>query len=274
LSSLSQVEAVNGTRLITKKTAADFEKMIIAGGCVAAMHDATRAAAAPGVTTEELDEVARAVLTEWDCAPSFLGYGSPQNPFPGVICTSLNSAIVHGIPGSYALRDGDILSIDAGAIYEGWHGDAAFTMAIGEVPPEVSNLIEVTESALWAGIAQAVHGNRLGDIGAAIEAVAEPHGLGVIRDYVGHGIGRQMHEAPSVPNYGRAGKGLRLKTGMALALEPMFNLGTEASVVLDDEWTVVTADGKWSAHFEHTVLLTQDGSVVSTLPEPKLVRSL
>jgi len=265
---------VNETRLITKKTGADFDKMIIAGACVAAMHDATRAAASPGVTTAELDAVAREVLKEWDCVPSFLGYGSPQNPFPGVICTSPNSAIVHGIPGDYVLKDGDIISIDAGAIHEGWHGDAAYSMAIGEVTPEVENLLEVTERALWAGIEQTVHGNRLGDIGAAVEAVAAPHGLGVVREYVGHGIGRQMHEAPSVPNYGRAGKGLRLKTGMALALEPMFNLGTEAAVVLDDEWTVVTADGQWSAHFEHTVLLTAEGSVVSTLPEPKLVGSL
>ncbi|MCB1247267.1 MAG: type I methionyl aminopeptidase [Acidimicrobiia bacterium] len=262
---------MGGSRVITKKTDADFEKMKIAGACVAAMHAATREAAAPGVTTGELDDIARAVLKEWDCRPSFLGYGGPTNPFPGVICTSPNSAIVHGIPGDYRLRDGDILSIDAGAIHEGWHGDAAYTMAIGEVPEEVANLLAVTEAALWAGIEQAVAGNRLGDIGAAVEAVAAPHGLGVVRDYVGHGIGRNMHEAPSVPNYGHAGKGLRLKTGMALAIEPMFNLGTADSVVLDDDWTVVTADGKWSAHFEHTVLLTSEGSFVSTLAEPRLV---
>jgi methionyl aminopeptidase len=264
---------MNGTRLITKKTPQDFERMLVAGRCVAAMHAATRDAAGPGVTTLELDGVARDVLKAWDCVPSFLGYGSPSNPFPGVICTSPNSAIVHGIPGSYTLKDGDIISIDAGAIYEGLHGDAAFTMAIGEVAPDVRNLLEVTERALWAGISQAVHGNRLGDIGAAVEGVAAPHGLGIVREYVGHGIGRQMHEAPSVPNYGKAGKGLRLKTGMALALEPMFNLGSEATVTLDDDWTVVTADGRWSAHFEHTVLLTDEGSIVSTLPEPKPVES-
>jgi methionyl aminopeptidase len=259
------------TRMITKKSPDDFDKMKVAGQCVAAMHNATRDAASPGVTTRELDEIAQDVLKEWDCRSSFLGYGGPHNPFPGVICTSPNSAIVHGIPNGYKLRDGDIISIDAGAIYEGWHGDAAFTMAIGEVSPEVANLLDVTERALWAGIEQVAHGNRLGDIGAAVEAVAAPHGLGVVREYVGHGIGRAMHEAPSVPNYGVAGKGLRLKTGMALAIEPMFNLGTAASVVLDDDWTVVTADGKWSAHFEHTVLLTDAGTVVSTLPEPKLV---
>lgn len=262
---------MNGSRVITKKSAADFEKMKIAGRCVAAMHAAVREAASPGVTTLDLDMVAREVLTEHGCTSSFLGYGSPQNPFPGVLCTSPNSAIVHGIPDGYALKDGDIISIDAGAIYDGWHGDAAFTMAIGDVPPEVANLIEVTERALWKGIEQAQAGNRLGDIGAAVEAEARQHGLGVVREYVGHGIGRQMHEAPSVPNYGREGKGLRLKKGMALAIEPMFNLGTADSVVLDDEWTVVTADGEWSAHFEHTVLLTDEGTIVSTLPEPRMV---
>jgi methionyl aminopeptidase len=144
-------------------------------------------------------------------------------------------------------------------------------MAIGDVPDTVQNLLEVTERALWAGLEQAKAGNRLGDIGAAVEAVAEPHGIGVVREYVGHGIGRQMHEAPSVPNYGRPGKGLRIKEGMAFAIEPMFNIGTELSVVLDDEWTVVTADGAFSAHFEHTVLITGQGSVVSTLAEPKIL---
>ncbi len=264
---------MGSTRLITKKTSADFDKMKVAGRCVAAIHAATREAVAPGVTTGELDAIARTVLKEWDCVSSFLGYGGPQNPFPGVICTSHNSMIVHGIPGDYALAEGDIISIDAGAIFEGWHGDAAYTVAVGEVPDDVASLLAVTEKALWAGLEQAVHGNRLGDVGAAVEGVAAPHGLGVVRDYVGHGIGRQMHEAPSVPNFGVAGKGLRLKTGMALAIEPMFNLGTQASSVLDDAWTVVTADGAWSAHFEHTVLLTEEGSIVSTLSEPLLIGS-
>ncbi len=262
---------MTGSRVITKKSAADFEKMKIAGQCVAAMHVAVRERAEPGATTSDLDQAAREVLREYGCRSSFLGYGGPENPFPGVICTSPNSAIVHGIPGEYVLRDGDIISIDAGAIYEGWHGDAAFTMAIGEVADEVQNLLEVTERALWAGLGQAKAGNRLGDIGAAVEEIAGPHGIGIVRDYVGHGIGRQMHEAPSVPNYGRPGKGLRIKTGMAFAIEPMFNLGTEQSVVLDDLWTVVTADGAFSAHFEHTVLITEQGSVVSTLAEPKIL---
>lgn len=262
---------MSGTRLITKKSSADFDKMKVAGACVAAMHTAVRSAVAPGVTTLELDEIARQVLAEHGCTSSFLGYGSVDNPFPAVLCTSPNSVIVHGIPSGHELKEGDIISIDAGAIYEGWHGDAAFTMAVGDIPNDVATLLEVTEQALWAAISQAKAGNRLGDIGAAVEGVAEPHGFGVVREYVGHGIGREMHEAPSVANYGTAGKGLRLKKGMALAIEPMFNLGTPASVVLDDDWTVTTADGAWSAHFEHTVLLTNEGTIVSTTPEPLLV---
>lgn len=262
---------MRGTRIITNKSNVDFEKMMVAGRCVAAMHDAVRKIAAPGVTTLELDKAAREVLDDHGCRPSFLGYGDPQNPFPGVICTSPNSVIVHGIPGDYVLKDGDVISIDAGAIHEGWHGDAAFTMAIGDVPDEVATLIDVTERALWAGLTQAQAGATLGDVGAAIEAEATPHGIGVVREYVGHGIGRQMHEAPSVPNYGRKGRGFKIKTGMAFAIEPMFNLGTEDSAILEDEWTVVTADGAFSAHFEHTVLITENGSFVSTLPEPKLV---
>jgi methionyl aminopeptidase len=256
-----------GASVITRKKPEDFEKMVIAGQCVAAMHQAVRDIAAPGVTTRELDEAAAEVVRERGCRPSFLGY----HGFPATICASPNSAIVHGIPGSYTLRSGDIISIDAGAIYEGWHGDAAFTMAIGDVSEEVQRLLDVTEEALWNGLRQARHGNRLGDVGHAIEATAKPHGLGVVREYIGRGIGRQMHEAPSVPNYGTPGKGLKLKTGMAIAIEPMFNAGTAETVALDDGWTVVTADGSLSAHFEHTVLLTEEGPLVSTLPEPVLL---
>ena len=161
-----------------------------------------------------------------------------------------------------------MISIDAGAIYDGWHGDAAFTLAVGEVPGHVQKLLDVTEEAVWNGLRQARIGKRLGDIGHAIQSTAEPLGYGVVREYVGHGIGRQMHEAPNVPNYGTPGRGLKIKTGMALAIEPMFNLGGPETAVLDDEWTVVTADGSVSAHFEHTVLITKDGPIVSTTPEP------
>ena len=252
------------SKVLTKKTEADFEKMLVAGRCVAAVHEAVRAAIRPGVTTSELDGVAADVTRAHDCRPSFLGY----HGFPATICTSPNSAIVHGIPDDYALRNGDVISIDAGAIYEGWHGDAAFTVPVGDVPGAVQKLLDVTEEALWNGLRQAQVGKRLGDIGYAIQATAEPHGFGVVREYVGHGIGRQMHEAPNVPNYGTPGRGLKIKTGMALAIEPMFNLGGPETNVLDDEWTVVTADGSVSAHFEHTVLITKDGPIVSTTPEP------
>ena len=256
-------------RFMTMKSPEDFDKMKVAGAVVAAVHAAVREAAAPGVSMLELDAIAHEVIRKADSRSSCLGY----HGFPATICTSPNEVIVHGIPDSYKLRDGDIVSIDAGAIYDGWHGDAAFTMPIGEVSPEAKELIDVTEQGLWAGIAAARPGNRLGDVGAAISAVAAPHGYGVVREYIGHGIGRQMHEAPDVPNYGRPGKGLKLKAGMAIAIEPMFNLGTAETSVLEDGWTVITQDGKLSAHWEHTVLITEQGPVVSTLPEPKLVSS-
>jgi methionyl aminopeptidase len=252
---------------MTTKSPEDFEKMAIAGAAVAAVHAAVREAAAPGVRTRELDEVAAEVIRERGCRPSFLGYLG----FPANICTSPNDVIVHGIPGSYRIKDGDILSIDAGAIYEGWHGDAAFTMAVGEVSPEVQRLLTVTEEGLWAGIAAAQAGNRLGDVGHAIEATADQHGYGVVREYIGHGIGRQMHEAPNVPNYGTPGKGIRLKVGMAIAIEPMFNAGGEETVLGSDGWTVRTADGALSAHFEHTVAITEEGTKVFTVPKPILV---
>jgi len=257
-------------RFMTTKSAEDFEKMKVAGTVVAAVHAAVREAAAPGVTMLELDAIGHKIIRDAGCRPSFLGY----HGFPASICASPNEVIVHGIPDGYKLRDGDVLSIDAGAIYEGWHGDAAFTMAIGDVPDEVATLIEVTEQGLWEGIAQARHGNRLGDVGSAIQKVADAHGFGVVREYIGHGIGRQMHEAPDVPNYGKAGKGLKLKAGMAIAIEPMFNLGTAETTVLEDGWRVGTRDGKIAAHWEHTVLITKEGPVVSTLAEPKLVSAI
>jgi methionyl aminopeptidase len=257
-------------RVVTRKTPEDFAKMAIAGACVAAIHAATREAAQPGTSLRELDAISAEILRERECRSSFLGY----HGFPATICASPNEVIVHGIPSDYRLREGDIISIDAGAIYEGWHGDAAYTVAVGEVPTEVAKLLEVTERALWKGIAQSRHGKRLGDVGHAVEETARPYGYGVVRDYIGHGIGRQMHEAPNVPNYGTPGKGFRLKAGMAIAIEPMFNLGTHESSVLEDGWTVITLDGKLSAHFEHTVAITSEGPKVLTLPEPKLVDEL
>jgi methionyl aminopeptidase len=202
------------------------------------------------------------VLERRNARSNFLNY----HGFPAVICTSPNDMIVHGIPGSYVLRDGDIVSIDCGAIIEGYHGDAAFTMPVGDVDPEALRLIEVTEQSLWAGIGQMVDGNRLTDIGAAVQAVAEAAGYSVVREYVGHAIGTAMHEEPQVPNYGPGGKGPKLRPGMVFAVEPMINLGGAGTRVLDDGWSVVTADGSLSAHAEHTIAITDNGPEVLTLP--------
>ena len=249
--------------MITIKNEREFRQMAVAGACVAAVHEAVVEAADVGVTLRKLDEIAAAVIRSRGCRPSFLNYQG----FPAHICTSPNEVIVHGIPGDYRLAPGDILSIDAGAIYEGYHGDAALTIGIGEIDQEVARLLEVTRRALWAGIDQVRPGGRVGNIGHAVEQVAAPYGYGVVRDYVGHGIGRSMHESPQIPNYGPPGRGQRLKRGMALCIEPMFNLGTEETLTRADGWTVVTADAKRSAHFEHTVALTADGPVVTTLSD-------
>ena len=255
-----------GAKVTSKKKPEDFAKMEIAGQCVAAMHRVVREAAGPGVTTRDLDAVAAEVVRERGCRPSFLGY----HGFPATICASPNSAIVHGIPDGYTLRNGDIISIDAGAIYEGWHGDAAFTMAIGDVPDEVHRLLDVTEEALWNGMRQFRSGNRLGDIGHAIEATAEPFGYGVVREYIGHGIGRQMHEPPQVPNYFDSAINMRFQAGMVMAIEPMINQGGWRCKVLPDKWTVVTADGSASAHFEDTIAVTDGEPLILTRPEGKL----
>ena len=249
--------------MITIKNKRQFAKMAEAGRCVAAVHEAVVEAAEVGATLRSLDQVAAEVIRDWGCKPSFLGYQG----FPAHICASPNEVIVHGIPGDHRLAEGDILSIDAGAIYEGYHADAALTVPIGEVDEEAARLIEVTRRALWAGIDQARAGMRVGDIGHAVETAAEPYGYGVVCQYVGHGIGRSMHEAPQIPNHGPPGKGYRLRTGMAVCVEPMFNLGTPDTVTAQDGWTVLTADGRRSAHFEHTVALTADGPVVLTVSD-------
>jgi len=246
-----------------KRSADELAKMRRAGRVVAEMHAATRAAAKPGVTTAAIDKVARAVIERRGAKSNFLNY----HGFPAVICTSPNNVIVHGIPGGYTLKDGDILSIDCGAIVEGYHGDAAFTMAIGEVTPEAEKLIRVTDEALWAGIAAIVEGNRLHDIGLAVQTVAEGAGFSVVREYVGHGIGTRMHEEPAVPNYWPGTPGPKLKAGMVFAVEPMVNAGGAATKVLADHWSVVTADGCLSAHAEHTIAVTDDGPEVFTLAD-------
>jgi methionyl aminopeptidase len=238
----------------------ELAKMRRAGKVVAEMHEATRAAARPGVTTADLDGVARGVLEKRGATSNFLGY----HGFPAVICTSPNGMIVHGIPGSYRLEEGDILSIDCGAIIEGYHGDAAFTMGIGQISREAAKLIEVTERSLWAGIEQMTRGNGLHEVGRAVQDVAEKAGFSVVREYVGHAIGTAMHEQPQVPNYWPGNRGPTLKAGMVFAVEPMVNAGSAETEMLDDGWSVVTADGKLSAHFEHTIAVTADGPEVFT----------
>jgi methionyl aminopeptidase len=249
--------------VITIKSEADFDRMAVAGRVVAKVLEEVRAAADPGISMQELDALAARVIEEAGCRPSFLGYRG----YPAHICTSPNEVIVHGIPGRYRLREGDILSVDAGAIYEGLHADAAITFPIGEIEPEVEKLLRVTEEALWAAIALAKPGSRLGDLGHAVQTVAEGAGFSVVREYVGHGIGRLMHEEPQIPNYGEPGRGMKLRTEMAICLEPMVNVGGWETRLLEDNWTVVTADGSLSAHFEHTVALRADGPQVLTTSE-------
>jgi methionyl aminopeptidase len=236
--------------------------MRLAGRVVAEMHEATRAAIAPGVTTAQLNAVAAEVIERRGARSNFLNY----HGFPAVICTSPNSMIVHGIPGEYVLREGDIISVDCGAIVEGYHGDAAYTAGVGEISDLAQRLIDVTERSLYAGIDQLVKGNRLHEVGRAVQQVAEAAGFSVVREYVGHAIGTAMHESPQVPNYWPGTPGPTLKTGMVFAVEPMVNVGSPATETLEDGWAVVTADGELSAHFEHTIAVTDDGPEVFTVP--------
>jgi methionyl aminopeptidase len=238
----------------------ELAKMRRAGKVVAEMHEATRAAIRPGVTTLELNEVAAAVLAKRGARSNFLNY----HGFPAVICTSPNDMIVHGIPDGYTLREGDIISVDCGAIVEGYHGDAAYTAGVGEISPAARRLIEVTERSLWAGIDELVAGNRLHEVGRAVQNVAEAAGYSVVREYVGHSIGTEMHENPQVPNYWPGTPGPTLKEGMVFAVEPMVNVGSYETYVLDDGWGVMTADGQLSAHFEHTIAVTPNGPEVFT----------
>jgi methionyl aminopeptidase len=254
--------------VITLKTPQETAKMREAGRIVAEMLAACRAAVRPGVTTGELDRIAAEVLKRHGASSNFKGYGVPVlPPFPGVICTSVNEQVVHGIPGKRRLKEGEILSIDAGAIVEGWHADAAVTVPVGEVSAQAAQLIAVTNEALRRAIGAAVVGKRLGDIGSAVQFFVEAQGLSVVRNYVGHGIGRAMHEEPQVPNYGAPERGLQIKEGLCIAIEPMVNVGGPQTRTLPDQWTVVTADGSLSAHFEHTLWCTAAGPVVLTAPE-------
>jgi len=250
--------------MIDYKSAADLDRMRRAGRIVAETIQRVLEAVRPGATTADLDAVAEAFIREQGAIPSFKGYGSP--PFPASICASLNDEVVHGIPSpKRVLREGDLLSLDFGAIWEGFHGDSAVTVFVGEPPsPEAEKLVRVTEEALEAAIAQIRPGGHLSDIGAAVQQVAEGAGFSVVREYVGHGIGRNLHEDPQIPNYGDPGRGPVLKPGLAIAVEPMVNLGGWETRVLADHWTVVTADASLSAHFEHTIAVTEDGHEILT----------
>ena len=246
--------------MILLKSEREIRCMREAGRIVALALDAVGKVVEPGITTQELDEVARRTIVEHGARPAFKGlYGFPAN-----ICVSVNCEVVHGIPGSRKLAEGDIVSVDCGAEIGGFNGDSAITIPVGIVSPEIARLIEETRNALYKGIEQAIAGNRVGAISHAVQTYAEKAGFGAVREYVGHGIGRSMHEEPEVPNFGFADRGPLLKAGMVLAIEPMINLGARAVKSTDDGWTVVTRDGKPSAHFEHTVAIMPDGPEILT----------
>jgi methionyl aminopeptidase len=245
-----------------RRSADEIRTMRRAGRVVAEMHEAIRGALRPGVSLLDLDAIARNVLDRRGARSNFLGY----HGYPAVICASVNEVVVHGIPDGRALAEGDIISVDCGAIVDGYHGDAAFTAGVGAIDGESQRLIDVTRGALDAGIAELVPGSRLGDLGAAVQSTVERSGFSVVRDYVGHGIGTAMHEPPDVPNHGTRGKGKRVAAGDVYAVEPMVCARGNATAVLDDGWTVVTVDGSRAAHWEHTVAVTDDGPQILTLP--------
>ena len=245
------------------KTADELAKMRVAGLVVARTLETLRAAVVPGVTTKDLDRIAETSIRDEGATPSFLGY----HGFPGSICTSVNDEVVHGIPGARVLREGDLISIDCGAIVDGWHGDAAISVPVGGIADDVALLSSLTEGSLWAGIAAMKAGGHVSDIGHAVESHVRSAGgpaYGILEEYVGHGIGTAMHLAPDVPNYGLAGHGPVMEVGLALAIEPMVTLGKRHVHTLDDDWTVVTNDGRWAAHWEHTVAITDRGPWVLT----------
>lgn len=253
--------------MITIKNKDELDIMKKAGEIVAIAHEKIRENVSPGVTTLELDRIAEEVIRKHNAIPSFKGYeGLPGAiDFPASICASVNEEIVHGIPGNRVLKDGDIISVDIGAYYNGYHGDAARTLAVGSISDDARKLIEVTKQSFFEGISKAIEGNRIIDIAGAVEDYATRHGYSVVRDYVGHGIGRDMHEDPAVPNYRTRFRGPRLQQGMTIAVEPMINIGTYKVRVLDNKWTVVTADGKLSAHYENTIAITSGEPMVLTI---------
>ncbi len=252
--------ASNYTGGITIKSAQELDAMRVAGSIVGDTLTLLKRSVVPGITTKELDSIAYKNITGHGAKPAFKGYRG----FPGTICASVNEEIVHGIPGKRVLKEGDIIKMDVGATIEGFIGDAAISVAVGEVSPEAIDLMEATRLSLEEGIDAARPGNRIGDIGAAVQTFSEARGYGVVREFVGHGIGRFLHEDPQVPNYGQPGRGQLLRAGMCIAIEPMLNMGDWRTRILDDNWTVVTADGLLSSHFEHTIAITEDGPEILT----------
>lgn len=246
--------------MIICKTQRELEIMREAGRIVALTHQELQKYVKPGITTKELDAIAEKYIRGCNAIPSFKGY----NGFRGSICVSVNEELVHGIPGDRLLREGDIISIDIGAKYNGYHGDSAWTYAVGEISDEAQRLLNVTEESLYRGLKEAKPGDRLSNISHAIQTYVEEHNFSVVREYVGHGVGQELHEDPQIPHYGPPNKGPRLKPGMVLAIEPMVNAGTRYVKTLADEWTVVTVDGKICAHFEHTIAITETGYEILT----------
>ncbi len=248
--------------MVIIKTARELSKMKDACRISAEALRAAGEAVKPGVTTYEIDTIVRKYIEKQGATPSFLGYGG----FPASACISVNNVVIHGIPSKkHVLKEGDIVSVDVGAYYEGFHGDNAFTFPCGKISAQAQALLDATRESLYEGINKALAGNRIGDIGSAVQKYVEARSYSVVRDFVGHGVGAKLHEDPSVPNYGTPGRGVRLIPGMTIAIEPMVNEGTFEVRVLDDEWTTVTKDGKLSAHFEHTVAVTPDGPKIMTL---------
>ncbi len=257
-----------GDRRVTLKSASQIRRMAVAGSLVADVLDAVGSAIRPGVTTLELDTIATDIIRAAGGTPSFVGQPGPVGPYKHSLCISIDSEVVHGIPGKRRIADGQMVSVDAGAIVDGWHGDAARTFIVGDVPAASRQLVEATRDAMYAGIAAARPGGFLSDIGAAIEDVALAHGYGVVRSFVGHGIGTEMHEEPQVANYRTGNRGRRIEPGLCLAIEPMFTLGSYEVRVKEDGWTVETFDGSMACHWEHSIAITDSGPRILTVNDP------
>ena len=250
--------------MVTRKSRREIEKMRTAGRIVAEVLALVESELKPGVSTAHLDRLAERHIRSAGALPSFKGYGHKSNPFPASLCISVDDEVVHGIPGERQIRDGQIVSVDAGAIYDGWHGDGARTFVVGAATPQIVALVDTTRLAMMAGIAAAVPGANLGDISAAIEDAALPGGYGIVRQFVGHGIGTEMHQEPQLPNYRTGIRGMKLVPGICLAIEPMLTLGSHEVAIKPDGWTVVTRDGSLAAHFEHTIAVTDNGPDILT----------